>query len=120
MRWAITTLALTLSLAGCGSEVPFPMSADVFYVGGDKCPASTFLVGVLVIDDGRLAIQDDEGALTRLTWRAVNRARQLPGGEVEVMDGWTVVATTGRRYAIGGGYEAAFGGFWACADVVPA
>jgi hypothetical protein len=99
MRLVAATLALAMCLLGCRSEVPFPIAADVYYVGADQegCSASTYLVGVLVIDRDRLVIQDDHGVSTSLTWRGTYSARQLAGGEVEVMNGWTVVATTGHR-----------------------
>jgi hypothetical protein len=126
MRSALTTLALTLSLMGCGSEVPppFPIAADVYYTGGESCAASTYLAGLLLIDrttqPNRLVIQDDRGDKTSITWRGWGYRFRMAGDQVEVVDGWTVVATSGRRYAIGGRYEAAFHGFWACAgEVIP-
>jgi hypothetical protein len=128
MRGVAATLALALALAlaliaGGVTDAPFGIATDVLYTQGVGCTgASTYLVGVLAVDGGNLVIQDDRGVVTPLIWRGSYSARRgLLGGEVEVMDGRTVVATTGQRYKLGGAIAPEFGGrFWACGDVIPA
>jgi hypothetical protein len=120
MRRVAATLALALCLLGCRAEVPvrFPIGMDVYYTGGGGCTASSYLVGRLVIDHDRLVLRDDQGVMTELTWRGSYRAR-MAGDEVEIVDGWTVVATSGRRYKIGGNWGFPGDTFWACAEVIP-
>ena len=126
MRRVVAGLALTVCLVGCQAEVPppFPITGDIYYTSGQSCTASAYLVGLLMIDRStqpdQLVVEDDGGDKTGVTWRGDYRFR-MAGDEVEVVDGWRVVATSGRRYAIGGRHDPAFHGFWACAgDVRPA
>jgi hypothetical protein len=126
MRRVVSGLAVALCLFGCSAEVPvtFPIAGDIYYTGGESCKASAYFVGLLMIDrtvePNRLVVQDDQGAKTGITWRGWGYSFRMAGDEVEVVDGWTVVATSGGRYAIGG-HHAGGGGFWACAgDVRPA
>ena len=120
MRRSLTALALALSLLGCAAEVPpsFTITADIYYTGWGGCTASTYLVGLLMIDrtvqPNRLVVHDDRGDMKAITWRGSYRFR-MAGDEVEIVDGWRVVATSGRRYKIGGGTLA--GSFWACGDI---
>ena len=107
------------------TDAPFAIEGDILFTQGNGCwAAPTGLVGELVVDGGRLAIQDDRGLVTPVIWRAANTARRgLLGGEVEVIYGWSVVATTGHRYKFGGQFAPQFGGgvkFWACGNVIPA
>ena len=119
----VMALLLGLWVVGCASRtatstpVPFKMANDVI---GNPCTASKYVVGLLINDpDVGLAIQDDQGVITRIVWRMTDSGRQLPNGEVEVLDSsGTVVATTGHKYRIGGKVATFFGdAFWACAGV---
>ena len=103
MRRVTTTLALVLSLAGCQAAASTPeptyiLAADVIHT---RCGASTYIVGLIVVDrSGSLAIQDDDGVTTRLLW-------SVHGG---------AVPKVGKRYRIGGQIaEWAGGSLWACA-----
>ena len=110
MRRVITTLALVLSLVGCQAPAPTPeptyvLAADII---NTRCGASTYIVGLIVVDpSGNLAIQDDEGVTTPLLW-------SVHGGAVPKL---------GHRYKIGGQIaEWAGGRLWACAgadNVIP-
>ncbi len=123
---AVTTIvALALCFVGCqspaagSSKEPVLVAGDVFFVGADAggCTGSTSIVGRLVItDDRRLVLQDDQGVNTMITWRGSFGSR-MNGDEVEILDGGTVIARSGGRYRLGG--VEGFGGFWACGDVVP-
>jgi hypothetical protein len=118
LRRVVATLALTLCLLGCRSEVPFTIAGDLYWTGGEGCPSSAYLVGTLVIDRDRLVLQDDRGVMTGLTWRGSYRAR-MAGDQVEIVDGRTVVATSGHRYKLGGTWAPQWGGWWACGEVIP-
>lgn len=89
-------------------------------VGGGGCFTNSAM-GLLVVDAaaGTAIIDEDVRASVpmRVMWRPGFSARRV-GSEVEVLDqGGSVVATTGRRYRIDGGYVD--GAFWACDRVVP-
>lgn len=102
VRRVIPTLALLLSLVGCQAAAPKPeptymLAADVIHT---RCGASVSIVGLIVVDSGRLAIQDDEGITTQLLW-------SVHGG---------AVPKVGHRYEIGGQIAEWYGGaLWACA-----
>ena len=102
VRRVIPTLALLLSLVGCQAAAPAPeptymLAADVIHT---RCGASVSIVGLIVVDSGRLAILDDEGVTTQLLW-------SVHGG---------AVPKVGHRYKIGGQIAEWYGGaLWACA-----
>ena len=123
MRRVIAILLLAMAVAGCQFvQKPIFVQSDVFYVGPDSggcVPPSTYLVARLVItDDRRLVLQDNQGVMTSVTWRGGFNVRTTDD-EVEILDGSTVIAKKGGgRYKIGGRWEPSFG-FWACGDVMP-
>lgn len=126
------SVLLILVLAGCGpgatsrvepslepTGTPVEILTDVI---GHTCASEKYLVGLLTYDPKLgVAIQDDQGLVTRLMWPMAYSARLSPGGQVEVIDKQTVVGATGRRYKIGGSVATWSPGdpFWVCAgDVV--
>lgn len=118
MRRVITVLTLALSLSGCSLSSP-PFLADVI---GTHCAPETYLVGLLKVDpELGLVIQDDQDVITQLMLRMTHSTRWSSDKprEVEVLDDdGVVLATTGRRYKIGGEVAEWFGGrFWACAEI---
>ena len=121
MRQLIATLVLALSLIGCGFARP-----DVQFVqdlnDNKHCSPERFVVGQLVAQPG-LAIRDEQGVLTPLTWPSSYSLRWSPGllaGQFEVLDETgTFLAAVGHRYKIGGVDFIGNGTFWACAQVVP-
>ena len=120
---AIVVLVVAVCALGCGSSAPaatsYLLTTDI--AGGQRCSASEYVTGVLVDDPTLgLVIRDDQGVATHIVWRQSDSARKLPGGEIEVLDSSeTVIATSGRRYRIGGYHVPAFNGaFWACAGVI--
>ena len=120
---AIVVLVIAVCALGCGSSAPaatsYLLTTDI--AGGNRCSASEYVTGVLVHDPTLgLVIRDDQGVATHIVWRQSDSARQLPGGEIEVLDSSeTVIATSGRRYRIGGYHPTAWeGAFWACAGVI--
>lgn len=125
-----TTLALALCLLGCGSAAqsdeprPWPSGAPAGFstdIIGNSCAAPTYLVGLLIADpEGGAALLSDDDVINRLVWRMGFSPRRLPDSQIEVLDGnGTVVATTGRRYRIGGQDAPFFHGFWVCGAVIP-
>ena len=119
---AIVVLVVAVCALGCGSSAPaatsFLLTTDI---SGNPCSATEYVTGLLVNDATRgLVIRDDQGVVTHIVWRMSDSARQRPGGEIEVLDSReTVIATSGRRYRIGGYAPPAFeGAFWACAGVI--
>jgi len=139
VRRVIAKVALTFGLLGCAvmpadTPVPYGLTTDV--IGPGTCGVDTYLAGPLVLFSGSrssgsitpntgLAIQDDQYGIVPMIWHTGIGARQLPGGEVEVLDSvGTVLATTGHRYKIGGtGFPDQpwrLGKlFWVCGEVVP-
>ena len=120
MRRVIAIFLVALGIGGC--QRPVFVTVDVFYVGPDSggcVPPSTYLVARLVVtDDRRLVLEDDQGAITAVTWRGSFSSRTV-GDDVEILDGATVIARSGgARYRIGGRWDASFG-FWACGEVTP-
>jgi hypothetical protein len=138
MRRVVVALVLGLSVLGCGmltpssepfpfSSEPFPLSSgrfpfdisgDLYYGEGGGCEASRFLVGVIVGDpELGLAIRDDQNVVHPVIWHGGYKYRwsSTSPGEVELLHGSTVMATTGRRYKIGGSDHT--DRFWACANV---
>ena len=120
---AIVVLVIAACAAGCGSSAPaatsFLLTTDIS--GGNRCSPSEYVTGVLVHDPNLgLVIRDDQGVFTHVVWRTSDSARQLPGGEIEVLDSSeTVIAMSGRGYRIGGYAPPAWdGAFWACAGVI--
>ena len=120
---AIVVLAVAVCALGCGPAAPaatsFLLTTDVS--GGNPCTASESVTGVLVLDATLgLVIRDDLGVVTPIVWRQSDKARQLPGGDIEVLDSSeTVIATSGNRYRIGGYRPPAWdGAFWACAGAI--
>jgi hypothetical protein len=121
MRQLTATLALALSLIGCGSARP-----DVQFrqdlIDNKHCSPERYVVGQLVASPD-LAILDHQGVLTPLTWPSSYSLRWSPGlltGQIDVLDDTgTVVATVGHRYKIGGMDFIGNGTFWACAGVIP-
>jgi hypothetical protein len=118
MRKLTTSLALALCLSGCGSTRPDTFVQDLN--DAKNCQPEKFLVGWFTED---LALQTDEEGTRELIWPSSYSLRWLPawlGGHFEVLDETgTVVATTGRRYKVGGTEFLGNGRFWACADVIP-
>ena len=102
VRRVLPTLALLVSLVGCQASTPAPeptyvLAADVIH---SRCGASTFIIGLIVVDSGKLAIQDDDGVITPLLW-------SVHGG---------VVPKVGHRYRIEGQIAEWYGdALWACA-----
>jgi hypothetical protein len=134
MRRAIATLALAISLAGCGlvptQGEPFELVTS-WEPGSAESPGSCRpgwgTVGLLVIDpergtaikvDGGDFLDTNMGTTMPVLWWPTFTARRL-GDVVSVIDpDGNVVATTGRRYRIAGSFEPV--GFVACgADVLP-
>lgn len=108
-RRVATTLALALCLVGCQAaatpEPTYILAGDVIH---NRCAASVYIVGLIVVDaSGELAIQDDDGVTTPLLW-------SVHGG---------AVPKVGSRYKIGGQIANWAGGrLWACAgadNVIP-
>ena len=121
MRRLTTSLALALSLIGCGSVRPdVPFGQDL--IDRKDCLAEKFIVGRLVARPG-VAIQDDQGVITGLTWPSSYSLRWSGGllaGQFDVLDDTgAVIATLGQRYRIGGVDFSGNGTFWACGDVTP-
>jgi hypothetical protein len=113
-----------MCLLGCGlrspSDLP-PVAKDII---GTRCAEEELLVGLLIADPKLgLVIRDDQGVMTPLLLRMRHSIRWSPDplafDQIEVVDGdGNVLATTGRRYKIGGQIaEWAGNRFWACADV---
>ena len=130
MTWLVLLL---LVLAGCGpgalstvepslepTGTPVTILTDVI---GHTCTAEKYLVGVLTYDPKLgVAIQDDQGNVTRLMWPMAYSARLSPGGEIEILDKAALIGATGRRYKVGGSVATWYPGdpFWVCAGKVVA
>ena len=120
MRQLITILALAACLTGCGSVQPsLNIAQDL--IDNNNCVPEKFLVGQLT---DSLALQSDEEGLRGLIWPSSYSFRWSPGllaGHFDVLDNTgTVVATTGRRYRIGGSeFVAAGNRFWVCGGMTP-
>jgi hypothetical protein len=130
---AATALALALCLTGCGAAGP---SGDRVQLITGVPPGmasggcyTNFAVGPLIIDPtyGTAATDENGGGTTPVVWRPGFTGRRV-GSEIVVRDSnGNVVAMTGRRYKIAGGYVG--GGpdwpelptrmFWACDFVIP-
>ncbi len=115
MRRPLATTAassmLALALVGCGSPVAL-LTGDSF--NGHKICYLSFAEGELVVDpvagtaivEARPGPEGDEVTVTPVMWPPGFTGRGS-WGEVEVLDeSGEVVARTGSRYHIGGGYEA--------------
>jgi hypothetical protein len=128
MKRVAATLALSLVVLGCSEPVQL-ITAPVG-VWDDGC--FTFAAaGRLIVDPeyGTAIVEELQGGTSTVAWRPGFRARRV-GPEVEVLDPrGNVVARTGRRYVIAGGYvdEGSYGGwpglpkpvFMACDTVLP-
>src|SRR5215207_6855100 len=134
MRRAITTVALALSLVGCGSNGPpegEPFELVTSWEPGTAdfhaCRPGWWAAGRLVVDPKRgtaLQVEDGDyfvkkGDMIRVLWWPTYTGRRI-GNEVMVLDPHgRVVATTGQRYRIQGSFERV--GFVACgSQVTPA
>ena len=97
MHRVIATLALALCLLGCsreGEEVALLTGEIGCYAGGQ----SPSYAGVLVPDKSHGTRIDGKGPVM---WPVGYTGSRLAGGQVAVLNGsGTVVATTGREYAI--------------------
>jgi hypothetical protein len=141
MKPLVTTIAVVLSLVGCGPSAGSLLTGNP--LGGDGCFLATGS-GRLVVDprygtaiiadaDQRTAIPDRPMVAmpdrpTPVAWRPGYTSRRV-GSEVEVLDPHgRVVATTGHSYTIPGGFvgpddnlwpDSPTIAFWACGDPVP-
>ena len=125
LRLALALAVVFAGLLGCGPGTTVNTEAPIVMVGedvsGNSCSAAKYLTGLLIeVPSLGTSIQDDEGVMTHVVWPMYTVGRRLAGGEIELSDNRTrsVVATTGRRYKIGGTDFPSGLGFWACAHVV--
>jgi hypothetical protein len=101
----MTTLALALWLAGCGSShdssASGAMAHMAFDLGWEPCAAEVSVTGVIVPGEaGDAEIKDAQGVVHELVWGTHN----------------TAVVDWGHRYTIGGTWFNAVGEtLWACA-----
>ena len=123
MHRITASIGLTVSLLGCGSAGPSVAPVVVADSIGTSCAAEEFRVGLLIADpELGLAIRDDQNIVTPLLFRLSHDfgwSSEWPG-EFEVRDRatGTVLATTGRRYKVGGKVADWHGNrFWTCADI---
>jgi len=136
MKPIALTLAMVLALVGCAgsggrSSEPVQLLTGLStLIRGGGC-FTNWAEGPLVIDPtyGTAIIDTDVHSSTPVTvaWRPGYTARRV-GSEVQVLDpDGKVVAITGRRYRIAGGYQNGdqfepqlpVGVFWACDFVNP-
>ncbi len=120
MRHVTATVVLAVCLTGCGFARP-DLAFHQDLNDNKNCAPEKFLLGQL--NDG-LALETDENETRSLIWPSSYKLRWSPGfltGHFEVLDDTgTVVATTGRRYKIGGmEFVAAGNAFWVCGGLTP-
>ena len=114
-------LALALAASGCGALSPTPElvflapRVDMYTPG---CHTS-FTVGKLIVHaaTGTAVVQDEDERVIPIRWPAGFSGRRV-GTEVEIRnaDG-RLIATTGQRYRLAGGYGE--DGWRGCDDVHP-
>jgi hypothetical protein len=127
MRLA-TMLVTGALLVGCGLMPSTPVrlltgspSTGCFLASTTGTLVADATYGTAIVDMAGLVEAPPERGPLALAWRPGFAGRQV-GGEIEVLDpAGHVVATTGQRYMLEGGY-ADFGGtlaFWSCGAVSP-
>jgi hypothetical protein len=139
----IGALALALMFLGCGADelarlgsgaqllTGIPMPGGAILASGEAGCYTNSAAGPLVVDPtyGTAIIDSDTGSSgpTPVMWRPGFTAHRA-GSEIVVMDpDGNVVATTGRRYRIAGGYvtvhlagpQPEIRVFWTCDFVIP-
>ena len=110
-------LALALCLAGCAAQPNVQFAQDL--IDNHDCLPEKVLTGRLTND---LTLESDEEGLRRLIWPGSYSLRwSALAGHFDVLDGTgAVVATTGRRYRVGGSeFVAAGNAFWVCGGLTP-
>jgi hypothetical protein len=131
----VALVLVVAALVGCGSvgrsvgasAAPVPLLTGAALTG-DGC-YTDFAVGLLSVDPTYgTAVKDEtsNGHVVPVMWRPGYTALRV-GSEVSVLDpAGTVVATTGHRYKIAGGYVSkgtagsSTSAFWACGFVTGA
>lgn len=126
MRRVTASLALALTLSGCGWFAP---GDPVYLLTGEPLGTAgcftSFALGLLLEDPtyGTAIHDENGGGTTPVMWRSGYTGHRV-GSEVSVVDLLgNVVATTGQTYKIAGGYVDGDSSqlptrvFWAC-DVV--
>jgi hypothetical protein len=108
MRRTALALALLFTVAACGADpVPGEPVALLSASGNPGCYAAT-TTGMLIVDPeaGTAIVSEDMGKTTvRVRWPEGYSGRRS-GDQVEVLDrAGHVVARTGQRYELLGGYD---------------
>jgi hypothetical protein len=115
MRWATLAVVLTAAVAGCGAGEPVAL-----LTGGQPGCYVANTTGMLIVDAqaGTAIVSEDMGQTTAAVRWPPGFTGRTSGDQVEVLDATgRVVARTGQRYELLGGYNE--DGTWdACTDGV--
>jgi hypothetical protein len=131
MRFAPLAAVLCGFLVGCDVDVEPGGPVQLLTESSDSPQGGCFTnsaAGLLIVDPnyGTAILDEDAATVTRqqprpvpVMWRPGFSGRQS-GSQVQVLDpDGRVVAVTGNRYRIQGGYWAYVNAFLACGDVTP-